>query len=163
MMPLLVIAWAVGMQAPDSVARVRIGDAVTALGDSLTALAGASATFTRDLSRSSRQAVLSRAADVRVRCEGARAAAREVDRVYAAHATVVASDRGMSQYRRELGRLDAELARCEREWQTPYVAAAADSLRAAPLRQAAIAAARGCGKVNGCGFTLPHLCGDRRN
>jgi hypothetical protein len=130
MLPLLLVAWAVGTQAPDSVARVRMGDAVTALGDSLTALAGAGATFTRDLSQSSRQAVLSRAADVRVRCTGARAAAREVERVYAAHATVVAADRGMPEYRRELGRLDAELARCEREWQTPYAAAVADSLRA---------------------------------
>jgi hypothetical protein len=36
----------------------------------------------------------------------------------------------MSEYRRELGRLDTELARCVREWQTPYAAAVADSLRA---------------------------------
>ena len=130
MMLLLVVAWALGTQAPDSVARTRMREAVTALGDSLSVLAGAGATFARDLSQSSRQAVLARAADVRTRCEGTRAAAREVDRVYAAHATVVAGDRGMPEYRRELGRLDAELARCEREWQTPYSAAVADSLRA---------------------------------
>jgi len=130
MLLLLFVAGAVGTQAPDSIARVRMGDAVTALGDSLTALAGAGATFTRDLNQSSRQAVLTRGADVRVRCVGARTAAREVDRVYAAHASVVAGDHGMSEYRRELGQLQSELARCEREWQAPYASAAADSLRA---------------------------------
>ncbi len=127
---LFLVAWAVGTQAPDSVARARMGDAVIALGDSLTALAGASATFTRDLNQSSRQAILSRAAEVRGRCAGARMAADEVDRVYAAHAAVVAGDRGIPEYRRELGHLETELARCEREWQTPYSAATADSLRA---------------------------------
>lgn len=142
---LLLVAWAVGTQAPDSIARARMGNAVTALGDSLAALAGAGATFTRDLDQSSRQAVLTRAADVRVRCAGAATAASEVDRVYAAHATVVATDRGMPEYRRELGRLQAELARCAREWQTPYTSAAADSLRAwGPHRLSRIdAAARG--------------------
>lgn len=129
-MLLLLLAWAVGTQAPDSVARTRMGEAVTALGDSLTALAGAGATFQRDLNQSSRQAVLSRAAEVRARCVGARTAVGEVDRVYAAHSTVVAGDRGMPEYRSELRRLAAELARCESEWQTPYAAATADSLRA---------------------------------
>jgi len=126
----LLVAWAVATQAPDSVARARVGDAVTALGDSLTALAGAGAAFTRDLNVSSRQAVLTRASDVRERCVAARAAAGEVDRVYTAHSAVVAADSGMPEYRRELSRLTAELARCESEWRTPYVAAVADSLRA---------------------------------
>ncbi|HSD33263.1 MAG TPA: hypothetical protein VLB49_15190 [Gemmatimonadales bacterium] len=139
---LLFVAWAMGTQAPDSVARARMGDAVTALGDSLSALAGASATFSRDLDRSSRQAVLARAADVRVRCVGARIAAGEVDRVYAANAPAFAGDRGMPEYRRELSRLEAELARCESEWQTPYSAATADSLRAwGPHRLSRIEAA----------------------
>ena len=127
---MVLVAWAVGTQAPDSVARARMGDAVTALGDSLSALAGASATFTRDLNRSSPQSVLARAAAVRARCAGAQAGAREVDRAYAANAAVVARDRGMPAYRRELERLDAELARCAIEWQTPYSTAVADSLRA---------------------------------
>jgi hypothetical protein len=139
---LLLVAWAMGTQAPDSVARIRMGDAVTALADSLSALAGAGATFTRDLDRSSRQAVLARAADVRARCVGARIAAGDVDRVYAANATLVAGDRGMPEYRRELGRLEAELARCESEWQTSYSAATADSLRAwGPHRLSRIEAA----------------------
>jgi hypothetical protein len=127
---LLLVAWAVGTQAPDSVARSRMSDAVTALDDSLSRLSGAGAAFTRDLDRSSRQFVLSRAADVRTRCAAARAAAAEVHRVYATHAAVVASDRGMPEYRAELSRLETELGRCEHEWQTPYAPAAADSLRA---------------------------------
>ena len=129
MMLVILAAWTVATQAPDSVAHARLRDAMLALTDSLNALAGASAAFTRDLDRSSRQSVLTRGGEVRARCTSARAAVDDVHRVYTAHAAVVAQDRGMPEYRRELGQLGAELARCEREWQTPYAAAAADSLR----------------------------------
>ena len=126
----LISAWAALAQAPDSVAQARMGDAISQLRDSLSALQGASAAFSRDLPTSSRHIVLTRAADVRARCVGSATAAAQVDSVYARHASVLSRDPAMPPYRRELRSLQAELARCQDEWQTPYVAETADSLRA---------------------------------
>jgi hypothetical protein len=126
----LLVLWALSAQSPDSAAQAAVMDRVMVLADSLAALRGAGAQFNRDLGGASPLLVLTRARAVRVRCAGAAAAAARLDSVYARHAPAIARDRGVAGWRRELAKLQAELARCQREWTPAHGRASADSLRA---------------------------------
>lgn len=129
MIATLLTVWALSAQTPDSVIRAGVMDAVTAMADSLGGVRGAGAQFNRDLGNASPLLVLTRARAVRARCAGAMVAGALLDSLYARHAAVIARDAGVAGWRRELAKLQAELARCDREW-TLAVGDNADSLRA---------------------------------
>ena len=122
----LVVLWAVLIaQAPDTAAQARYVAAIQRVGDSLTALEGAAAMFQADLVNASPDLVISRAARLRQRCNGARREAGRLDSVPGVGARL----------RRELAALRAELARCDREFATGPWYQGADSVKAwAPYR-----------------------------
>ncbi len=126
----LLTAWTLTAQSPDSVVRSHVLDAVMAMSDSLAALRGAGAQFNRDLATASAELVTARAREVRGRCQAATAAAGRIDSLYQRHASLIARDRGMPDFRRALASLQRELARCDREWQVGPRAATVDSVRA---------------------------------
>lgn len=126
----LLTAWTLTAQSPDSAVRAGVLEAVTAMSDSLTALRGAGARFNRDLANASEELVRSRASDVRARCLAATAAAARIDSLYQHHASLIARDRGMPEFRRALANLQRELSRCDREWQIGPRGATVDAVRA---------------------------------
>lgn len=130
MIHLLLSAWTLAAQAPDSTAQARMSRAMSAMGDSLASLRGASAQFVRDLESASPDLVLGRVRTVKDGCTGSRLAAAQLDSVYTRHASELAGDRGIPAFRGELRNLARELARCEREWGAPGQPARIDSLRA---------------------------------
>lgn len=141
MVHLLVTAWVLVSQAPDSIVRAQLAGAVAAMADSLAGLRGASAQFNRDLDRASPELIVSRAGAVRQRCVAVRAAATHFDSVYARGAEAVAHDRGMADVRRELRNLEKEVDRCDREWRVSYRSEEIDSTRAwGPYRLARLEA-----------------------
>ena len=133
MLVTLAMLWtAVHVQGPDSASSARFRAAVQALGDSLTALEGAEATFQSDLVYTSGDLVLARATRLKARCSGALGGAGHLHTMLGARAPL----------RRDLAALETALKRCERDFTTEAVQRAVDSLRAwAPYRLAQLSAA----------------------
>ena len=122
----LVVLWAALVaQAPDTAKQARYGAAIHRVNDSLTALQGAAAMFQADLVNASPDLVISRATRLRQHCAGARSEAGRLDSLPAL---------GLRLHR-EIVALRAELARCDREFDTGPWYQRTDSVKAwAPFR-----------------------------
>jgi len=117
-------------QAPDTTLNRQLGIPLATLRDSLFAVQGSGAAFRRDLAAASPDLVIARARRVQESCTRARAMILTTQRALAATKLPPRTQPRSADLQRVLPKLQADLARCEREFAPGARYARVDSLRA---------------------------------
>ena len=138
MIAILVALWAASppatpssvSQAPDTALNRQLGIPLATLRDSLFAVQGSGEAFRRDLAVASPDLVIARARRVQESCAGAVVAVVAAQRALAATTLPPRSQPRSVDFRRLLPQLQADLARCQREFAPGVWYARVDSLRA---------------------------------
>ena len=116
-------------QTPDTALNRQLGVPLATLRDSLFAVQGSGAAFRRDLPAASPDLVISRARRVQESCTGALAAVAAAQRALATTTLPPRTAPRSADFQRLLPPLQAELARCQREFAPGVWYTRVDSLR----------------------------------
>jgi len=117
-------------QTPDTALNRQLGIPLATLRDSLFAVQGSGAAFRRDLAVASPDLVIARARRVQESCAGAVVAVTAAQRALAATTLPPRTQPSSADFQRLLPKLQADLARCQREFAPGAWYARVDSLRA---------------------------------
>ena len=117
-------------QTPDTALNRQIGIPLATLRDSLFAVQGSGAAFRRDLAAASPDLVIARARRVQESCTSALATAAATRRALAATTLPPRSGPRATDLQRTLSMLQADLARCQRDFDPGTRYTRVDSLRA---------------------------------
>jgi hypothetical protein len=118
------------VQTPDTALNRQLGVPLATLRDSLFAVQGSGAAFRRDLAAASPDLVIARARRVQETCTGALAAVTVVQRALATTTLPPRTEPRSADLQRLLPQLQADLARCHREFAPGVWYTRVDSLRA---------------------------------
>ena len=117
-------------QTPDTALNRQLGIPLATLRDSLFAVQGSGAAFRRDLAVASPDLVIARARRVQESCAGAGVAVAAAQRALAATTLPPRTQPRSADFQRVLPKLQADLARCQREFAPGGSYTRVDSLRA---------------------------------